>query len=56
MVRKGHQPQGKNCFQGKVCRRTAYQRLCSPRVQEAPGNQEQADNRRGNPLDRGEDF
>jgi site-specific DNA recombinase len=45
-----------SCFQGKVCRRTAYQRLCSPRVQEAPGNQEQADNRRGNPLDRGEDF
>ena len=25
-------------------------------VQETPGNQKQADNRRGNPLDSGEDF
>ena len=31
-------------------------RLCSHRVQETPGNQKQADNRRGNPLDSGEDF
>ena len=26
------------------------------RVQETPGNQKQADNRRGNPMDSGEDF
>ena len=35
-------------FQSKVCHRTAYRRLCSHRVQETPGNQIQADNRRGN--------
>ena len=31
-------------------------KICSHRVQETPGNQKQADNRRGNPLDSGEDF
>ena len=40
----------------EVCHRTAYRRLCSHRVQETPGNQKQADNRRGNPLDSREDF
>ena len=40
----------------RSCHRTAYRRLCSHRVQETPGNQKQADNRRGNPLDSGEDF
>ena len=48
-VRKGR-------FQSEVCHRTAYRCLCSHRVQETPGNQKQADNRRGNPLDSGEDF
>ena len=50
------EPQGKGRFQSEVCHRTAYRCLCSHRVQETPGNQKQADNRRGNPLDSGEDF
>ena len=56
VVCKRYKPQGKGRFQSKVCHRTAYRRLCSHRVQETPGNQKQADNRRGNPLDSGEDF
>ena len=56
MVCERYKPQGKGRFQSEVCHRTAYRRLCSHRVQETPGNQKQADNRRGNPLDSGEDF
>lgn len=56
MVCERYEPQGKGRFQSEVCHRTAYRCLCSHRVQETPGNQKQADNRRGNPLDSGEDF
>ena len=53
---KRYKPQGKGRFQSKVCHRTAYRRYAPHRVQETPGNQKQADNRRGNPMDSGEDF
>ena len=46
----------KAAFKAKFATGTAYRRLCSHRVQETPGNQKQADNRRGNPLDSREDF
>ena len=46
----------KAAFKAKFATWAAYRRLCSHRVQETPGNQKQADNRRGNPLDSGEDF
>ena len=53
---KNSQLQGKGRFQSQVCQRTAYRRLCSYRVDDMPGSQKQADNRRGNPLYSGEDF
>ena len=46
----------KAAFKAKFATGQRIGRLCSHRVQETPGNQKQADNRRGNPMDSGEDF